>query len=109
MNYRARVDVLRNVGVTKSPFGGTREDWQVARRLVPCDVQRETGREVRTDAGTLETADYIVLADCNPPWGGKDRLRWNGRTFSIIDVDPDVAQRGHHSETLIRKTGGTSG
>lgn len=103
MDFPHRVDVLKNVGTTAGPFGGEAERWVVARRGVPCNVQRERGREVRPDVGEIALADYVILADPNPPWQGNSRLRWDGRTLIVMDVDPDPAGRGHHSETLARK------
>ncbi len=72
---------------------------------VPCQYQRQTGREVRTSAGEKVLVDGLVLADVNPPWQASGRLLIAGiGTFEIVDVDPDVAERGHHSETLVATT-----
>lgn len=103
MDYPHRVDVLKLVAGAAGPFRNPVETWEVTRRGVPCNVQRERGREVRTDVGEQELTDYIILADPNPPWRGESRLSWQGRTLVVQDVDPDTAGRGHHSETMARK------
>lgn len=105
MKFSSKVDVLENVGTVPGPFGKIIPKWEVSIRGYACAVQRANGTETRTDAGTIEVVDYIIFAPVNPPWTGASRLRFQGRDLQIIDVDQDVVDRGHHSETSARKVG----
>jgi hypothetical protein len=102
MRFRDQVDWLQ---LTEGDLDKSRipkRVFVVARRAVPCYVERTSGREVRTAVGEKVLVDHTIIADPAPPWRAQDRLRYGGLELEIVDVDPDAAGRGRQSETVAR-------
>ena len=105
MIFNSVVDVLENTGTKPGPFGKPVSNWVVRRSGVKCSVQRADGREAHTDAGTVEVVDFVIFGPVNPPWTGASRLQYRTQVLQVVDVDTNVVERGHHSETMCRKVG----
>ncbi len=94
--------VERMTAGPKDRLGVPTEIWATVGEPVRVYRQRTGGREVLTPAGETAVAEYLIFAGPNPPFAATDRLAIDGALHELLDVDPDVAARGHHSETLAR-------
>lgn len=97
-----RAEVRRMTEGPKGRLGAPTQVWAsvAGAEAVPCFVQQTDAREYRTEVGEVVIVNQLLFAGPNPPWGMADRLVANGKTIHVDDLDPDVAARGHHSETV---------
>ena len=102
-----RAEVRRMTEGPKGLLGAPKQVWATVpgAEAVPCLVQQVESREYRTEAGEVIIVNHLVFAGPDPPWGMGDRLVQGGRTIAVDGLDPDVASRGHHSETVGRVIG----
>lgn len=109
MNYPHRATVFQAVPGPPDRLNVRHPVWIAVRHDAECHIQRERAREVATAAGKMVVVDHIVLAPIDPPWDEGYRLEVAGLgTFELFDVDPDVAARRHHSETIAATATGSA-
>jgi hypothetical protein len=105
LRLRHLATVLRRTAGPNDRGGVPTEVWAPVGDPLKVLRQRREGAEVSTVAGQDVIADHLIFAAPDPPFTAADRLVIGGVTYELVDVDPDVAGRGHHSESLARSAG----
>lgn len=94
--------VMRATAGPNDRSGVPTQVWAPTGATATVRRQHIEGREVATPAGEVRVADHRIFAGPDPPFTAADRLAIDGATYDLLDVDPDVADAGHHSESLAR-------